>query len=306
MLMAKRSKKENRIRLVFYVLAVIAVVFSALSRAGFLNKNNNLTLDENSIAVYYLDVGQGHSTVIQDGNSAVLIDSGENENAKKIVDFLAEKGISKLEYVIATHYHSDHIGGLSNILQNVECENIYMPLVDDKYAPTSKTYYKLLETIDDKDISVSFVSNNTAFIFGKVTFNIIAPVEQLDDMNNMSLIIKAVYGDASFLIAGDAENKEMKSVMSANKSFDFSSDFYLMAHHGSSTSLNKEFLSKANMKVAIISCAKDNSYGHPHKEALEYLNDNNIEYYRTDEVGTITVISDGESYKITTEFGENE
>ena len=304
--MAKRSKKENRIRLAFYVLAVIAVIFSALSRAGFLNKNNNLTLDENSIAVYFLDVGQGSSTVIQDGNSAVLIDSGESEYSNKIIDFLSEKGISKLEYVIATHFHSDHIGGLSNILQIVECDNIYMPLVADEYAPTTKTYYKLLETIDDKDLNVSFVTDNTAFIFGKTTFNIIAPVEQTKVYNNMSLIIKAVFGKASFLIPGDAENKEMKSIIKANKNLDLSSEFYLMAHHGSNSALYEDFLSKINMKVAIISCGKDNSYGHPHKEILEYLNDNSIEYYRTDEVGTITVISDGESYKITTENGDNE
>ena len=304
--MAKRSKKETRNRQIFYILAVISVIIAALSRAGFLNINNNLTLDENSIAVYFLDVGQGSSTVIQDGNSAVLIDSGESENSRKIIDFLSEKGISKLEYVIATHFHSDHIGGLSNILQNVECGNVYLPLVDDAYAPTTKTYYKLLETIDNKNLNVSFVTDNTAFIFGKTTFNIIAPAEQADDMNNMSLIIKAVYGDASFLIPGDAENKEMKSVMKANKNLDLSSDIYLMAHHGSNTSLNKEFLSKINMKIAIISCGKDNSYGHPHEEALEYLNDNNIEYYRTDEVGTITVISDGESYNITTQYGDHE
>lgn len=301
--MARRKRKPDKVKLLFYVIAIFAVALSAISRMNYNDINSNLTLDENSIAVHFVDVGQGNCTVIQSGNEGVLIDAGEREAAAVIVDFLKENGISHLKYVIATHPHSDHIGGMATVLEYVDADEIYFPLIIDKYAPTSKMYLNLLEAVDRHGIQAHFVDENTAIQFGGVTVTIITPVEQVRDFNNMSLLTKVDYGKTSVMLLADAENRELESVLNANKTFDFSSNVYLAAHHGSSTSLHEEFLARINARNAVISCGIDNSYGHPHIEVEKYLQGNNIRTFRTDEDGTVTFISDGNEYNIKTEKG---
>lgn len=302
--MAKRRKrKPDKAKILFYIIAILAVALSAVSRMDYADINSNLTLDENCIAVHFVDVGQGNCTVIQSGNEGVLIDAGEREAAAVIVDFLKENGISHLKHVIATHPHSDHIGGMSTVLEYVTADEIYFPYIIDKYAPTSKIYYNLLETVDKKDMKVNFVEENTVIKLGEATLTIIAPVEQIRDFNNMSLLTKVEYGKTSVMLLADAENRELESVLEANPNFDFSSDVYLAAHHGSNTSLHEEFLSEINARNAVISCGVDNSYGHPHIEVETYLQKNNIRTFRTDEDGTVTFISDGNEYNIKTEKG---
>ncbi|MBR2315480.1 MAG: MBL fold metallo-hydrolase [Clostridia bacterium] len=299
--MARR--KPDKKKIIFYVIAIIAVALAAICRMDYADINSNLTLDENSIAVHFVDVGQGNCTIIQSGNEGVLIDAGEREASAVIVDFLKENGISHLEYVIATHPHSDHIGGMSTVLEYVDADEIYFPYIIDKYAATSKTYLNLLETVDRNDIQAHFIDENTVVKFGDVTVTIITPVEQVRDFNNMSLLTKIDYGKNSVMLLADAENRELESILNENKTFDFSADVYLAAHHGSNTSLHEEFLSKINARNAVISCGLDNSYGHPHIEVEKYLQSNNIRTFRTDEDGTVTFISNGNEYNITTEKG---
>lgn len=301
--MARRKRKPDKVKIIFYIIAIIAVAFAGISRMDYANINSNLTLDENSIAVHFLDVGQGNCTVVQSGNEGVLIDAGEREEAAVIIDFLEENGITHLKYVIATHPHSDHIGGMATVLENITAEEIYFPLIIDKYAPTSKTYLNLLETVDDNNIQAHFVDENMAIQFNNITLTLISPVEQVNDFNNMSLLTKVVFGDTSVMLLADAENREFESILKANPTFDFSSDAYLVPHHGSNTSLHEGFLARINARNAVISCGLNNSYGHPHIEIEEYLQRNNIRTFRTDEDGNITFISDGSEYNIITEKG---
>ncbi len=301
--MAKRKRKPDKTKIVFYIIAVIAVIFAGMSRMDYANINSNLTLEEGNIAVHFVDVGQGNCTVIQSGNDGVLIDAGEREEAAVIVKFLEANGITNLKYVIATHPHSDHIGGMATVLENVEAEEIYFPLIIDKYAPTSKTYMNLLETVDSNNIQAHFVDENIAIQFDNVTITLISPVEQVNDFNNMSLLTKIDFGETSVMLLADAENRELESVLEANPTFDFSADVYLVPHHGSNTSLHEDFLARIDARNAVISCGLNNSYGHPHIEIEEYLQSNNIRTFRTDEDGTITFISNGEEYNIKTEKG---
>lgn len=298
--MAKR-KKIDKTKVVFYIIAIIAVIFAWISRSDYADINSNLTLDENSVAIHFLDVGQGNCTVIQSGNEGVLIDAGEREYAADILKFLEENGITHLKYVIATHPHSDHIGGMAAVIENIEADEIYFPYIVDKYAPTSKTYLNLLETVDNHNIKAYFVSENTALSFNNVMLTLISPVEQVRGFNNMSLLVKADYGDISAMILADAENKELESVLNANPTFDFSCEVYLVPHHGSNTSLCEDFLYQLNSRNAVISCGLNNSYGHPHIEVEQYLQSNNIRTYRTDNDGTVTMITDGTEYNIKTE-----
>lgn len=299
--MAGKRKTKSKLNSLIYVIIAIVVALFGVSRADFLKSDNNLKLETGNIAVHFVDVGQGNCTVIQSDNEAVLIDAGEREYSSKVLSFLEDNGITKLRYVIATHPHSDHIGAMATVLDKIEADEIFMPYIADKYAPTSKTYMNLLTVIDEKDIKVEFLSENKEFKFDGVTFKILTPVEQTNSFNNMSLITKIEFKNMSTLILGDAENKEINSVMKANVDFDFSSHIMLLPHHGSNTSLNEKLMSQANIATAIISCGKDNSYGHPNEEVVDWLDENDIEYYRTDESGDVSLITDGKEYTIITE-----
>lgn len=297
MFKGKKGKKISS-AVIALVLVVLAVIFK-----DEIKTDKTIKLEDGNIGVYFVDVGQGHCTVIQSGNEGAIIDTGEREYSQTVLDFLNSHGIEKVRFMIATHPHSDHIGSMGTVITKTKPEKIYMPYIADEYVPTNKTYFNFLTAIDENNVSACFLKNKIETKLGDVKFTIIPPAKQINDMNNMSLITKIEFGSVSFLIAGDAEKKEMTSVMSKNKGFDFSADFYLMAHHGSSTSTYEPFLNKVNFKAAVISCGKDNDYGHPHEEALDYLEKYSIEYYRTDENGTVSVITDSEKCNITVEKG---
>lgn len=301
--MAKRRSKKDSKKILSFILTAILVILAAFFKDE-ISIDKTITLEDGNIGVYFVDVGQGHCTVVQSGNEGIVIDSGEREYSSVVLDFLSSHAITNVSSVIATHPHSDHIGSMGAVITKTKPKNIYMPYIKDEYTPANNTYFNFLTAIDENNVSAHFIKKMTVLNIGDAKITLIPPVNQVDDMNNMSLIIKIEYGDVSFLVAGDAEKKEMKDVLAANKNFDFSSDFYLMAHHGSSTSTYEPFLNAVNFNAAIISCGKNNDYGHPHKEALSYLNKYSINYYRTDELGTISVITDSKSCNITTEKGQ--
>lgn len=298
--MAKAIRKKDKKKLLSLIIAAILVILAAFFKDE-IKTDKSIALEEGNLGVYFVDVGQGHCTVIQSGSEGVLIDSGEREYAETVINFLKKVGVEKLRYVIATHPHSDHIGSTGTVISKIKADEIYMPYIIDEYTPTNKTYMNLLISLDENNVKTHFLKKKTSFEFGSAKFSILPPVEQTDSMNDMSLITRIEFGDVSFMIAGDAGKNEMKDVLKANPDFDFSADFYLMAHHGSSTSTYNTFLNKVNFSQAVISCGKDNDYGHPHREALSYLNKYSIKYYRTDENGTVSVITDGKSCNVSAE-----
>lgn len=297
--MAKRTESAGK-KIISLVITAILVILAVMFKDE-IKFDDTITLDEGNIGVYFVDVGQGNCTVIQSGDEGVLIDTGEREYAQTVLSFLEKRGIKSIKTVIATHPHSDHIGSMATVVTKTSPENVYMPYIKDEFVPTTNTYLNFITAVDETNANAHFVKNITQLDFNGVKISIVPPAVQTDDMNNMSLIVKIAYGKISFLIPGDAEKKEMKAILSKYKDFDFNADFYLMAHHGSSTSVYETFLDSVNFTAAIISCAEGNEYGHPHKEALDYLDKYSIRYYRTDEQGTISVITDAESCNITTE-----
>lgn len=301
----RKRKRKNKINSLIYVIIAVAALVIGLSRLDFLQNDSSPELENGNVAVHFVDVGQGSCTVVQSGNEGVLIDAGERENAAKVLSFLEENGITKLRYVIATHPHSDHIGAMAAVLERVGADEIFLPNIADKYAPTSKMYLNLLSTVDSKNIKAEFLSENRTVDFNGVKITVLAPVQQTNSYNNMSLITKLEFGDMTALLLGDAENKEINSVLKANQSFDFSAHIILLGHHGSNTSLNKKLMSLTKSDTAVISCGADNPYGHPSSEVVDYLNKNGLTYYRTDENGDISLITDGEKYNIITEKGQN-
>ncbi|MCL4378713.1 MAG: MBL fold metallo-hydrolase [Actinobacteria bacterium] len=248
------------------------------------------------LKVHFIDVGQGDSILIQtpEGNT-MLIDGGPQSSASSLVSYLKDLGITKLNVVIATHPHEDHIGGLVSVLNNFEVGNI----LDSGVNHTTKIYSEYLNTIKSKNINFVNWEPGQEFSIGDgVEFTILGPITKSSDLNNSSIVIRLTYGINSFLFAGDAQNKEESQIISSG--VNLNSDVLKVGHHGSSSSLSIEFLKDVSPNIAVISCGVGNSYGHPHSITLKNLINIDSVIYRTDLTGTIVIQSDGTSINVIT------
>lgn len=244
--------------------------------------------DPSDLQVHFIDVGQGDSTLIEKDGLFMLIDAGEQDQGDTVVSYLKSRGVKKLDYVIGTHPHSDHIGGLEAVIREFDTQQIILP---DK-EHTTKLYESLLDTIAERNLKITLSGVGDRYQLGDASFQIIAPNRDYgDNLNNWSVGIRLVYGKNSFLLCGDAE-KESEEDMCAN-GLDLKADVLKLSHHGSTTSSSEPFMDRADPDYGVISCGKNNDYGHPHKEILEMLKKRNIKTLRTDQLGTIVAVSDG-------------
>lgn len=250
--------------------------------------------DGGAMQVTFLDVGQGDCEliVLPDGKT-ILIDAGESKSADDIISFLEGQGISRLDYVIATHPHADHIGGMQEVIEAFDVGEIYMPRVEHD----TKTYENLLLAVQEKGLRVHTAKDGVSLMEeGGVSAQFVAPcADRYKDLNNYSAVLRLTYGDVSFLFMGDAEQESEEQITA-----EVSADIIKLGHHGSSTSSSQAFLEAVSPAVAVISCGAGNSYGHPHEETLRTLDLLGIETYRTDQDSTVTVTTDGTTYQIET------
>lgn len=253
--------------------------------------------------IYYLDVGQGDSELIRlPGGENVLIDTGTGETADKLVSLLQELGVKRVDHLIATHPHEDHIGGMESVVRKIPVGKIYMPKVADKQIPTTRTYEGLIDAISDKKMKITQAkAGMTIPLSGQAKLELLAPNgTQYDDLNNYSVVAKLTYGQKTFLFTGDAEKLSEKEML--NKNYDLKCDVLKCGHHGSSSSTSAAFLKAVSPQFAVISCGLNNDYGHPNKEVLSRLQKAGVKVYRTDLQGTILARCDGRS--ITFETGQ--
>lgn len=251
------------------------------------------------IEVHFLDVGQADSILIKtpDGKS-MLIDAGNNADGQAVVSYIKSQDISKIDILVGSHPHEDHIGGMDNVINSFDIGQIYMPRI----SHTTQTYEDVLTAIKNKGLKVTAPTAGTSFNIGEAKCTILAPTsEKYDDINNYSIVIRLQYGNTSFLFAGDAEEISEREMI--NKGFDLSADVLKIGHHGSSSSTSPDFLKKVSPKYAVISVGPENDYGHPSAEVMNRLKNANIPVYRTDESGTVICTSDGESIKFNVKPG---
>lgn len=248
---------------------------------------------EDRLEVTFMDVGQADSILLESNGQYMLVDAGNNEDGPKLVTYLKQKGITDFTYVIGTHPHEDHIGGLDDIINNFNINTFYMPDV----VTTTKTFEDVLDALENKNIALSIPNKNDTFELGDANVKVLYVGDDSEsDLNDTSIVLKVTYQNVSFLLTGDASTK----VEDTLDRKDLKSTVLKVGHHGSSTATDEEFLELVNPTYAVISVGKDNQYNHPHTEVLNTLAAHNITTYRTDEDGTIEMITDGVNIEINT------
>lgn len=247
------------------------------------------------IAVHFLDVGQADSIVVElTDKRLMLIDAGEAQSSTKIINYIKNLGYNKIDYVIATHPHADHIGGMADVIKAFDIGTIYMP----KVVATSKTYENLLNTISEKGLKIKSGKSGTEVINEEnLQAIMVAPnSDKYSGYNDYSIVLKLTYGATTYLFTGDAEEKSEQEITN-----DITSDVLKVGHHGSDTSSSEEFLAKVNPKYAVISVGANNKYNHPAEVTITKLQKYTKNIYRTDLNGNIIITSDGVEIKVTTE-----
>lgn len=301
-----RSKARREIRKFFIGLILIIGVFiynnylqepinSLLKREAFNNTEEKEVKSrkvDGALFVEFIDVGQADSILIYNKEHYMLIDGGNNEDGMKLVNYFNSLGITKFDYVIGTHPHEDHIGGLDDIINNFEVGTFYMPNV----ITTTKTFEDVITALENKQIAFSTPNIGSTFNLGSASFKTLYVGEDEEDLNDSSIILKMIYGSDSFLFMSDASSKIEKILLEE----DIDADVLKVGHHGSQYSSSESFLKKVNPTIAVIQVGIGNSYGHPRKETLDKLNELNVKVYRTDLDGTIIAKSDGENITFST------
>lgn len=304
----RRSKKNNKIVATGIVLTIILLLvllgindntitkFIKLSEVNITEKNlvtaktRNETIMEEELSVYFIDVGQADSILVINKDEAMLIDAGNNQDGQDVVSFIKEKGITKLNYVIGTHPHEDHIGGLDDVINSdIKIENVIMP----KIQTNTRTFEDVLDAVENKNLSITAPNKGDNFKIGESNCQVMT--DSILDKNNLNLssvVIRLEYGNNSFLFMGDSEEENEKTMIWPK------TDVLKVGHHGSNTSTSESFLNQVRPDYAVIMVGKSNNYGLPKEKIIERLKNVNAQIYRTDEMGTIKITSDGNNIEV--------
>lgn len=256
---------------------------------------------EGKLTVHFLDVGQADAAILQCGDQVMMIDGGNSADGSLIYSYLSETlGIRHIDYMIATHAHEDHIGGLSSALNACTVGTVYSPVT----SYSSKQFSSLTKYVQQQGKSLTIPRVGDTLSLGDATVQFLSPAKKYGDTNNTSIVVRVVHGSNTFLFMGDAEWEVEHDMVSSG--YDLSAKVLKVGHHGSDTSSSYVFLREVMPQHAVISVGEGNSYGHPSGEILSRLRDIGANVYRTDLQGTITCVSDGSTLSFTTATGKTD
>lgn len=310
-----RGRKTTARTLAGFLAAVIVILvglFTSIHPAPTQNgqaaaQNNSASsgyTERKETEVRFLDVGQGDCELLRlKSGKTVLIDSGTGETAQRLSDTLKQLGVERIDILIATHPHEDHIGGMKAVIENFPIGEIYMPKIADAQVPTTAVYENLLKAIDKKGLKIKMARGGMTLLEdGDNKLELFAPnTAEYKDLNNYSIVAKLTCGEKSFLFMGDAQSESEKELLT--KGYNLKSDVLKCGHHGSSTSTTSAFLKAVSPKAAVISCGVNNDYGHPDKQVVSRLQKAGITIYRTDLQDTVVALCDGKSITFQTKQG---
>lgn len=291
--------KRKHKKILKLILVIILLIYVAYQN-GYFKEFNSVSKEEPKIAkevsgdlnIQFLDVGQADAILIQNKGVNMLIDAGNNEDGELLVDYFNDLGIESFEYVVGTHAHEDHIGGMDDIINNFEVKTFYMP----DAVTTTMTYEDVLISLEEKEIKYSVPSIGEEFYLNDAYFEVLYVGTDESDLNDTSIVLKLTYGENEFLFMADASSNVEERLIDQ----DIDVDLLKVGHHGSEYSTTDEFLKKTTPSYAIIMVGEKNSYNHPTPQTLSRLRNSNVKVYRTDESGTILVTSDGKELKFNT------
>lgn len=302
--MARKRKNTKIQKLIATVIALIIVGIAGILgiNEDFVNTVSDTGEQTNSqneqqiefvaqedLLIDFIDVGQADSILVRNQDKVMIIDAGTNEAGETVVNYLKNLGITKIDYLIGTHPHEDHIGGLDDVINNFDIGQIYMP----KIETTTKTFEDVLDAIENKNLTITAPNKGDKIELGQAVGEFMTePILDKDNLNVSSLVLRLEFGNTSYLFMGDAEEENEETIHWPK------TDVLKVGHHGSSTSSSESFLEQVQPQYAVIMAGKDNSYGLPTQETIDKLNNRGSEIYRTDEDGTIQMASDGNAIEI--------
>ena len=247
-----------------------------------------------SFEVHYIDVGQADAALVLCDGQSMLIDGGNREDSSLIYTYLSDMN---LDYIVCTHAHEDHVGGLAGALNAAKADTAFSPVTEYD----SKVFQSFKKYLAEQDTELTVPETGDTYALGSAQEQVLGPVqtEHVTETNNTSIVLKVEYGETSVLFTGDAEREEEQDILEAG--FDVACTVLKVGHHGGESSTSYRVLREAAPEYAVISVGEGNQYGHPTEEVLSRLRDADVEVYRTDEMGDIICSSDGKEVSFRTE-----
>lgn len=310
---SKKKKIKRKISFGFFIVILINIfVLAILDKTEMFTYQDLMIklrlMDYSSIdadvSVHFIDVGQGDSILIKSKDKNVLIDAGERNKGEEVALYLKENKVEKLDYIIATHPHSDHIGGLPYIIENFQVSEVIVPEIIDEKVPTTQIYYEFLESVSKKGLLLTPARVGDKYDLGSSYFEILSPKgNDYDDLNDYSVVINLNHKNNNFLLCGDAETKVEKEMLNDKLLRDV--DVLKAGHHGSSSSSSNDFLEKIMPEYFVVMCGEGNSYNHPSEKTIEKFASYSKNIYRTDINGNIMFLSNGYDLEVYSDLKKN-